>query len=431
VLDSFSMPILVCYRLATIAATPFARALLAVRAKQGKEDPARLNERLGFASLPRPEGRLVWLHGASLGESLSLLPLIDRFIQRGVEVLVTSGTVTSARLLAARLPAGAFHQYLPLDAPLFVNRFLDHWRPDLALFAESELWPNIVASIHKRRAPLVLVNAKISSASAERWRKAPGVGAALFGKIDLCLAQDTENAARFLGLGAPRARVAGNLKFDVPAPPIEAGQLAAFKAAIGARPVFAAVSTHPGEEASVLEAHREMARQMPALLTVIAPRHPERGGEIAELARSMGLSAALRSQGAQPGRDAQIYVADTVGELGLIFRAAEVVFMGRSLVQGGGHNPIEPAKLGCAILHGPSVEDFADVYAELNAAKAAARVADASGLARAALYLLSQPARTRKMGRAGADAVERLGGASREIMTAIEPYLAQLAAARQ
>ncbi|QGM47014.1 3-deoxy-D-manno-octulosonic acid transferase [Methylocystis heyeri] len=425
------MPILALYRLATIALTPLARPLLAIRARQGKEDPARLNERLGFASLPRPAGRLVWLHGASLGESLSLLPLIDRFIQRGVEVLVTSGTVTSARLLAARLPAGAFHQFLPLDAPRFVERFLDHWRPDLALFAESELWPNIVASIHKRRAPLVLVNARISTASAERWRRAPGVGASLFGKIDLCLAQDPENAARFLGLGAPRARVAGNLKFDVPPPPIEAAQLAGFKGAIGARPVFAAVSTHPGEEAFILDAHQEMARQMPALLTVIAPRHPERGAEIAGLARSRGLNAVQRSAGAQPQRDAQIYVADTVGELGLIFRSAEVVFMGRSLAPGGGHNPIEAAKLGCAILHGPSVEDFADVYAELNAAKGAARVSDAPGLARAALYLLSQPARTRKMGRAGAEAVERLGGASQEIMTAIEPYLAQLAAARQ
>ncbi len=425
------MPILTFYRLATIALTPCARPLLSWRARQGKEDPARLEERLGIPGLPRPQGRLVWLHGASLGESLSLLPLIDRFIQRGVEVLVTSGTPGSARLLGARLPAGAFHQYLPLDAPRFIARFLDHWRPDLALFAEFELWPNVVSAIHKRGVPLVLVNARISSASAERWRKAPGVGAALFGKIDLCLAQDTENAARFLGLGAPRARVAGNLKFDVPAPPVEASKLAAFKGALGGRPVFAAVSTHSGEEVFVLDAHQEIAGQMPALLTVIAPRHPQRGAEIAELARSRGLSAVLRSQGDQPSGDTQIYIADTIGELGLIFRAAEVVFMGRSLAPGGGHNPIEPAKLGCAILHGPAVEDFADVYAELNAAKAAARVTDAPGLARAAIYLLSQPARMRKMGRAGVEVVERMGGASREIMTAIEPYLAQLAATRQ
>jgi len=422
------MPLLRLYRLATIALTPCARPLLAWRARRGKEDPARLGERLGFPSLPRPQGQLVWLHGASLGESLSLLPLIERLIQRGIEVLVTSGTPGSAQLLSARLPAGAFHQYLPLDAPRFVARFLDHWRPDLALFAESEIWPNVFSAVHGRGAPLVLVNARISRASAERWRAAPGVGAKLFGKIDLCLAQDAENAARFLGLGAPRAKIVGNLKFDVPAPPADPLKLAAFQGALGARPAFAAVSTHAGEESFVLDAHLDMARDLPDLLTIVAPRNPARGEEIAQLARQRGLSPVLRSQDALPQRDTQIYVADTIGELGLIFRTASVVFIGRSLTPGGGHNPIEPAKLGCAILHGPSVEDFAQVYAELGAAKAAARVLDAPELARAARALLSQPARMRKMGRAAAETVRRLGGASREIMAAVEPYLAQIMA---
>jgi 3-deoxy-D-manno-octulosonic-acid transferase len=425
------MPLLRLYRLATIALTPCARPLLAWRASRGKEDPSRLGERLGFPSLPRPDGQLVWLHGASLGESLSLLPLIERFIQRGIEVLVTTGTPGSARLLGARLPAGAFHQYLPLDAPRFVARFLDHWRPDLALFAESEIWPNFVGAVHARGAPLVLVNARISLASAERWRAAPGVGAKLFGKIDLCLAQDAENAARFLGLGARRAKVAGNLKFDVPAPPADPLKLAALQGALGARPVFAAVSTHPGEESFVLEAHLDLTRDSPDLLTIIAPRDPARGEEIAGLARERGLSAGLRSLGDLPGRETQIYVADTIGELGLIFRSAGVVFMGRSLTPGGGHNPIEPAKFGCVILHGPSVEDFAEIYAELDAAEAAVLVLDATGLARAARALLSKPARMRKMGRAGAETVRRMGGASLEIMAAIEPYLAPTAAERR
>ncbi len=425
------MPLLRLYRLVTIALTPCARPLLAWRAKRGKEDPLRLDERLGFPSLPRPKGQLVWLHGASIGDSLSLLPLIERFVQRGVEVLVTSGTPGSARLLSARLPAGAFHQYLPLDAPRFVARFLDYWRPDLALFAESEIWPNFVCAVHARGAPLVLVNARISRASAERWRVAPGVGAKLFGKIDLCLAQDAENAARFLGLGVPRAKVVGNLKFDVPAPTADPLRLAAFQGALGARPTFAVVSSHAGEESFVLDAHLEMAGDLPDLLTIVAPRNPARGEEIAQLAKQRGLSAALRSQGALPQRDTQIYVADTIGELGVIFRTAGVVFMGRSLTPGGGHNPIEPAKFGCAILHGPSVEDFAEVYAALGAAKAAACVLDAPGLARAARSLLSQPARMRKMGRAGAETVRRMGGASREIMAAIEPYLTNMAIERQ
>ncbi|MGA8171118.1 MAG: 3-deoxy-D-manno-octulosonic acid transferase, partial [Methylocystis sp.] len=390
------MPLLRLYRLATMAATPCARSLLAWRASRGKEDPTRLGERLGFPSLPRPSGRLVWLHGASLGESLSLLPLVERFVHGGIEVLVTSGTPGSARLLGARLPAGAFHQYLPLDAPRFVERFLDHWRPDLALFAESEIWPNMVCAVHARGAPLVLVNARISAASAERWRAVPGVGAKIFGKIDLCLAQDAENAARFLGLGVVSAKIVGNLKFDVPAPPADPLKLAALQGALGARPVFAAVSTHPGEESFVLDAHLEMTRDLPDLLTIIAPRDPARGEEIAGLARERGLSAGLRSRDALPTRETQIYVADTLGELGLIFRSAGVVFMGRSLTAGGGHNPIEPAKFGCAILHGPNVDDFAEVYARLDVAAAAARVGDAAELARAARSLLAQPARMRK-----------------------------------
>jgi 3-deoxy-D-manno-octulosonic-acid transferase len=425
------MSLLTVYRLATIAATPFASAVLNWRANHGKEDPARLAERMGESNRPRPRGRLVWLHGASVGESLSLLPLIDRFIQRGLEVLVTSGTVSSARVLSARLPAGAFHQYAPIDAPKFVERFLDHWRPDIAVFAESELWPNIVAAVRARGAPLVLANARISRKSAERWRAVPGAAKSIFGAVDLCLAQDSDNAARFLALGARCVRIAGNLKFDVPPPPADSSKLAEFNGAIGGRPAWAAVSTHPGEEDLVLDAHVDMAAQTPSLLTIIAPRHRERGAEIVEAARARGLTAALRSQEGEPRRDVDVYVVDSVGELGLVFRSVGVVLMGKSLLPGGGQNPIEPAKLGCAILHGPYVENFTEVYGELAAAKAAARVTDAASLARAAHYLLSEPSRMRKMGRAAGETVERLGGASRGIMTAVEPYLAQMAVAQQ
>jgi 3-deoxy-D-manno-octulosonic-acid transferase len=426
------MSLLTVYRLATIAATPFTSAVLNWRANHGKEDPARLPERMGESNRPRPRGRLVWLHGASVGESLSLLPLIDRFIQRGLEVLVTSGTVSSARVLSARLPAGAFHQYAPIDAPKFVERFLDHWRPDIAVFAESELWPNIVAAVRARGAPLVLANARISRKSAERWRAVPGAAKSVFGAVDLCLAQDSDNAARFLALGARCVRIAGNLKFDVPPPPADSAKLAEFNGAIGARPAWAAVSTHPGEEDLVLDAHVDMAAQTPSLLTIIAPRRWERGVEIVEAARARGLTAALRSQESEPRRDVDVYIVDSVGELGLIFRSVGVVFMGKSLLPGGGgQNPIEPAKLGCAILHGPYVENFTEAYGELAAAKAAARVSDAASLARAAQYLLAEPARMRKMGRAAAETVERLGGASRCIMTAVEPYLAQMAVAQQ
>lgn len=422
------MPLLKLYRLATIAATPLAGPALSWRASQGKEDPERLDERLGVASRERPEGRLIWLHGASLGETVSLLPLVERFIQRGAEVLVTSGTVSSARILTQRLPAGAFHQYLPLDAPRFVNRFLDYWRPDIAVFAESELWPNMVAALRARGVALVLANARISRKSAERWSGLPGAARRVFGAIDLCLAQDSENAARFLALGARCVRIAGNLKFDVAPPPVDAARLAEFNGAVGARPVWAAVSTHAGEEESIFAAHAEIRKQIPNLLTVIAPRHRERGLEVAELAQAQGFATAMRTRDGEPRRETQIYVADTIGELGLFFRSVGVVFMGKSLVPGGGQNPIEPAKLGCAVLYGPHIDNFNEIYTELAAAKAAARVADAAALARAAQYLLSEPARMRRMGRAGAEAVDKLGGASRAIMTAVEPFLAQVAA---
>ncbi|MGJ0506684.1 MAG: 3-deoxy-D-manno-octulosonic acid transferase [Methylocystis sp.] len=421
------MPLLKLYRLATVALTPLAGPLLNWRVTQGREDPARIDERLGFASRERPPGRLVWMHGASLGETLSLLPLVERFIQRGAEVLVTSGTVTSARLLCARLPAGAFHQYIPLDAPQFVDRFLDYWRPDIAIFAESELWPNTVAALSARGVALVLANARISRESAERWSRLPGAARKIFRAVDLCLAQDPENAARFIALGAPCVRVGGNLKYDVPPPPADPARLAEFNGAIGARPVWAAVSTHEGEEALVLDAHMDVAKTIPELLTVIVPRHRERGAEIAALAQARGLPVALRSRDGEPSAGVAIYVADTVGELGLIFRSVGVVFMGKSLAAGGGQNPIEPAKLGCAVLHGPYVDNFSEVYAALAAAKAAARVTDASALARAAQYLLSDPKRMRRMGRAGAEAVEKLGGASRGIIDAVEPYIAQVA----
>jgi len=425
------MSALFFYRAATNLFSPLARVFLSWRERSGKEDPARLDERLGLASRPRPKGALVWLHGASLGECLSLLPLVDRLIQRDMEVLVTSATVSSARVLAARLPSGAMHQFAPLDAPKFVNRFLDHWNPDITLFAESELWPNTIAALRARKIPLLLVNARISRKSVERWRRVAASCKKLLAMIDLCLAQDSENAARFLGLGAPRVRVAGNLKFDVAPPPVSSARLAEFNGAVGARPLWAAVSTHPGEEEIVLAAHRDVAQRVSGLLTVIVPRHPERGEAIAYLAQSSGLRVGLRSAGDEPRRGMDIYIADTVGELGLFLRAASLVFMGKSLVPDGGQNPIEPAKLGCAILYGPHVENFADVYAELSQARAAARVNDADSLARAVYFLFSEPSRMRKMGRAGADAVGKLGGASQTIVAALDPYLAQMTLERQ
>jgi len=414
------MPFLFLYRLAASAVAPLAPSLLDWRARDGKEDPVRLPERLGVAGRARPQGRLVWLHGASVGETLALLPLVERLIRGGFEVLVTSGTVTSAKLLVERLPAGAIHQYVPLDVPDFVASFLDHWRPDIALFAESELWPNTIFALKARRVPFVLVNARMSAQSAARWRRWPFAAKRLLAAVDLVLAQNEENAARFIGLGAPQVEVAGNLKYDSPPPPAEAGALAELRGAVGARPVFVAVSTHDGEEGLLLDAHVEAAKTIPALLTLIVPRHPQRGEVVASLAAARGLAVSLRSRGESP---ADIHIVDAIGAVGLALRVATLAYMGKSLVPGGGQNPIEPAKLGLPILFGPHVENFTDVYDALTAARGAARVEDAAQLTRAVTALLGDPARLRRMGRAAQERVERLGGASRQIVAAITPLL--------
>jgi 3-deoxy-D-manno-octulosonic-acid transferase len=362
----------------------------------------------------------------SVGESLALLPLVERFSARGLSTLITTGTVTSARVLEGRMPGGAIHQFVPLDVPSFVRRFLDHWQPDLGLIAESELWPNLICEASRRSVPLVLVNARLSQRSFERWQKLPSVSGALLRRIDLCMAQTDDDAARLLQLGAPRVQVAGNLKYDVAAPPVDAARLAELAAAVGPRPIWLAASTHEGEEDIALDVHRALAKRFPTLLTILAPRHPDRGSAIVEHARQRRLSVAQRSLGERPAMRTQIYVADTMGEMGVFYRLASSVFVGKSLVATGGHNPIEPAKLGSAILHGPHVGNFAEVYREMDAACGAFEVSDGETLKNALTLLLSDVALLRKMARAAGDTVERLCGASNNIMQALEPYLMQM-----
>jgi 3-deoxy-D-manno-octulosonic-acid transferase len=415
------------YRVASTLLGPFTRLLLAHRARRGKEERTRIGERRGESTRPRPGGRLAWLHGASVGETVSMLPLIERLTQRGLSVLVTSGTVTSARLLEWRLPPGAFYQFVPVDVPGYVRRFLDHWRPDLALIAESELWPNLIVETDAREIPLVLVNGRMSERSFRRWQKMPDMIGALLGRFDLCLAQSVADADRLSRLGAPRVGVAGNLKFDVPPPPADPLRLSALAGLIGDRPVWVAASTHAGEEEQVIDVHVALLKRFPNLLTIIAPRHPARGEEVARIAADARLHVALRSRGLEPDGATDIYVADTIGELGLFYRVAPVVFMGGSLVEHGGQNPIEPGKLGAAILHGPHVHNFVDVYAALDRSGGALAIADAEHLARTLAKLLVDGQGMRTMARAAAETVESLGGAVERTLQAIEPFLFHMA----
>ena len=411
------------YRLALSAAAPLTALVLRQRLVRGKEIDERLCERRGESRRARPEGPLVWLHGASVGELMSVLPLIERISGRGLNMLVTSGTVTSSEIAAQRMPPGVIHQFLPLDVPRFVERFLDRWRPQLALFVESDLWPNLLIETARREIPMVLLNARLSERSFRRWQYLPQFIGHLLQGFDLCLARTRADADRLTRLGGRKVVVSGNLKLDVPAPPADAAALAALKDAIGTRPVTAAASTHPGEDELVIAAHRRLRAGTPGLLTLIAPRHPERGPQIATLVRAAGLTAAMRSQNELPDATTDIYVADTMGELGLIYRLAPVVFIGGSLVPHGGQNPIEAAKLGAAIVHGPHVANFQELYAELDAAHGAELVADGDRLAAALGALLTQPILRERVARSGRDLVDALGGALERTMQALEPYL--------
>jgi 3-deoxy-D-manno-octulosonic-acid transferase len=414
------------YRGLASLATPLARIVLARRLRRGKENPARLAERRGEAKIARPPGPLIWTHGASVGEMLALIPLVEGLRARNFHVLVTSGTVTSARLAEERLPPGVVHQFIPLDAPRFTERFIAHWRPNLALLAESDLWPNLIMSCNAAGIPMILVNGRLSERSFTRWRYLPKTIGRLLGSFDLCLMQSDADAERYSELGAPRVNMTGNLKLDVPAPPVDANKLATMRALLRQRPLIAAASTHPGEEAVIIDAHRRLRQSFPGLLTIIAPRHPERGPGVVEIATAAGLNAISRSRGLLPDRGTDVYVADTMGELGLIYRLAPIVFMGGSLVRHGGQNPIEAAKLGAAILHGPHVWNFADIYSMLDEANGAEEVLDVNKLVVRIGAWLTDAAARKQVADAGLATVDHLSGALKRTLAAIEPYLMQL-----
>jgi 3-deoxy-D-manno-octulosonic-acid transferase len=413
-------PGLAVWRLLTGLAAPAAPLLLRQRAARGKEDPAHMTERLGMAGLPRPEGRLVWVHGASVGESLAALPLVEQLLA-DAKVLVTSGTVASAKVLAQRLPSGAVHQFVPLDTPRAVARFLEHWKPDAGLFVMSELWPNLVLEAHARGIALALVNGRISQRSARRWRLAKKSVAALMGAFDLVLAEDEEVAVRFRVLGARDVQVVGSLKAD--APPLEADEtaLAVLRGAIGNRPVLLAAQTHPGEDETLLPAHDMLRVPFPGLLTILVPRHVERGGEIEMLCGAR--PSRRRSRGELPDAATAIYIADTMNEMGLFYRLAPFCFVGATLVPLGGHNPLEPAALHCAILSGPHNANNPAAFDAVLGAQGFGRVLTSGDIAREAARLLANKAAAMTAGDAAARGAATLAGAVAHTVTALRTLL--------
>lgn len=381
------------YAAITRRSGPFLRFLLRRRARRGKEDPARMGERMGQPGLPRPAGDLVWLHAASVGEAQSALILLSALLARdpALHVLVTTGTVSSAALMARRLPPRTMHQFIPLDHPEWVRSFVDHWRPDRVLWMESELWPNMLAAIKARGIPAALVNARLSDRSFRRWNRARPTINTLLSAFTVILAQTDNDAAHFRALGARNVIVTDNIKYAAAPLPLEDAALAQLFAAIGARPVWVYASTHDGEEDMACRLHRRLREKIPGLLTVIVPRHPERRDAIMALCAGHGLNTAQRSTGALPRRHDDIYLADTLGELGLFYRIAPVACIGRSFSSdgGGGHNPIEAAQLGCAVIHGPHVQNLAALFDEMNAAQAALRLSDEDHFAATLEHLLT------------------------------------------
>ena len=418
-------PGLALYRLLTRALAPVAPILLRRRIARGKEDPARIGERLGRPSRPRPPGRLIWFHAASIGESLSVLPLIDRLLAAApdIAVLVTTGTVTSARLMAERLPPRAVHQLVPLDHPAWCARFLDHWRPDLAIWVESEFWPNLMRAARARGLPLALVNARITEQSFRNWRRAPQMAAALLAGFSLTVAQDKASAERLRALGAPSVRRLGNLKHDAAPLRPDAGELARLQGQIAGRPVWLASNTHDGEERAAAEAHRALAAAHPGLLTIIVPRHPARGPAVAAECRALGLAVARRSAGESIAATTDIYLGDTLGEMGLYYSLSGIAFIGGTLHPAGGHNPFEAARLDSALIAGPSDFNFAEAYAAFEAAGAMQRIAGPAELAGAVAPLLADPALRRQRAAAAQAVASADSGATSRVFELLWPLL--------
>jgi 3-deoxy-D-manno-octulosonic-acid transferase len=424
--ERWARAILGAYRWAGAGAYPLVGTYVAWRASKGKEDPRRRRERYGVAGAPRPNGPVVWVHAASVGETMAVTPLIHRIAGFGIHIVLTTGTLTSAQIAGERLAGKVIHQFVPLDLKPAIGRFLDHWDPDLAIFAESELWPMTILELGARRIPQVLVNARLSDRSFASWKKRNYLAVALFENLAHVVAQSEEDGERFSVLGARPVTVSGNLKVDTDPPPVDAALLKRIAGEVGERKVWAAISTHDGEEKIAAQVHALLKRRHKDLLTIIVPRHPDRADAIeAELA-ALGLKTVRRSSGAPVTPDADILLGDSVGEMGLYLRLTEIAFVGRSLTSAGGQNPLEPAMLETAVLAGRNVQNFRDAYQMLIDNGGAKLVHDRDMLAGAVNFLLNNPPRRREMMAAGSAAVDSMRGALSHTLRVLEPYIQPL-----
>lgn len=387
------------YSVLSAIALPFAARRAVAKLRHGGVAVHRAHERLGHATLERPLGSLIWFHGASVGEAKSVLPLLGRIraVSPDTQVLLTSGTATSAEAVAPRLPDGVMHQFSPLDGTGPIARFLDHWRPDLCVLVESELWPNLLDTCARRGIPVALLNARLSDRSADGWKKFPDTAAYVLRGIAWAHCQDRRSRDHLRDMGLPHADQGTNLKSILGAPRVRPEDVDQAHHALAGRPIWVAASTHPGEEEQVLNAHRTLLRTHPNLRLILVPRHPERADQIRSLIDRAGLSLAQRSTGDGLDTNTQVYLADTMGETDLWYAISPIVFLGGSFSDVGGHTPFEPAAAHTAILHGPNYANFAEAYAAFQMKDASVQVTDAAELARDVDTLLTHPSRAAQL----------------------------------
>jgi 3-deoxy-D-manno-octulosonic-acid transferase len=412
------------YKFLTTLAAPVVPSLLQRRLARGKEDENRFSERLGKASIPRPAGKLLWIHAASVGEANAALPLVDVLLAQAQppQILLTTGTVTSARLMQERLPKPAIHQFVPVDTPQAVESFLSYWQPDAGLWVDSEFWPNLIMKAKARGVVMGVINARMSERTYLAWWLCQPLIRQLLSCFSFCFAQSEADMERLSIHGMRTVKHVGNLKYDAAPLPFSERDILLLKSDIGARPLWLAASTHPGEEAIIARVHTALKQSIPNLLTVIIPRHAERGDAIAgELSPRM-IARRSKQQVITPATE--IYLADTMGELGLFYRLCPIAFIGGSLVEHGGQNPLEPARLGAAIILGPHTQNFIDICKGLELAHGCIRVQDENALRDAVKNLLSEPKHAQELAERAFAHVQGQAGQVTRIMNELQPYLA-------
>jgi 3-deoxy-D-manno-octulosonic-acid transferase len=409
---------------------PLISGYLAWRAGKGHEDKIRIQERFGTSKIARPDKPLLWVNAVSVGEAVAALTIIDAILKEypRIHVLLTTTTPTSAKVVGARLPKNVTHQYSPVDTPQAVNRFLNHWQPDLAIWIESELWPNLLHGTQARAIPTVLLNGRMSGKSYANWKKLKSMISPLLSRLELCAVQSEEQATYFRALGAENISVMGNAKLLMsPLGGVDVKKYEDFKKEIGERPLWLAASTQPGEDESILKAHKNLQKLFPNLLTILVPRHIERGPSIQNLASAEGIKASLRTE-TKSLKDVELYIGDTLGELGVFFALSPVVFMGATFVPKGGHNPIEAAQMGAYVLHGIHTFNNPQLYDTLATLKLSQVVADENKLSSYVALWLKNKKETYEEPSPLAKYREK---GLKDLITLLNPYLSSLREVRE